>query len=67
LIAGFKSVVTKRINEINNTPHASVWQSRFYDRIIRNDKELDNIRRYILSNPALWGLDGDDSNLFPAI
>lgn len=57
LVAGFKSVVTKRIHEINNTPHIPVWQSRFYDHIIRNDKELDNIRRYIYYNPSQWETD----------
>lgn len=50
IIAGFKSGVTKRINEKRNTPQNPVWQSRFYDRIIRNDKELENIREYIAYN-----------------
>ena len=27
------------------------WQSRFHDRIIRDDKELANIREYIYYNP----------------
>ncbi len=27
------------------------WQPRFYDRIIRSDKELYNVRNYILNNP----------------
>ncbi len=30
------------------------WQSRFYDRIIRNEKELKNIREYIDSNHQKW-------------
>jgi putative transposase len=33
------------------------WQSLFYDRIIRNDKELDNIRDYIVNNPLKWYYD----------
>ena len=28
------------------------WQSRYYDRIIRNDKELEAVRHYIKTNPA---------------
>ena len=28
------------------------WQSRFYDRIIRNEKELEAVRHYIETNPA---------------
>ncbi|MFA5101325.1 MAG: transposase [Candidatus Omnitrophota bacterium] len=27
------------------------WQSGYYDRIIRNDKERDRVRRYIMNNP----------------
>ena len=34
-----------------------VWQSRFYDRIIRNEKELDKIRKYIFENPLKWEFD----------
>lgn len=30
------------------------WQRNFYDRIIRNEKELFNIRGYILNNPIKW-------------
>ena len=33
------------------------WQSRFYDHIIRNDKDLHRIRTYIQSNPLKWELD----------
>ncbi|MGA3288357.1 MAG: transposase [Bacteroidota bacterium] len=47
IIAGFKSAATKRINEIRHTPSFPVWQKRFYDRVIRNDNELDKIRDYI--------------------
>ncbi len=30
------------------------WQRSFYDRIIRNEKELFSIREYIQNNPAQW-------------
>jgi REP element-mobilizing transposase RayT len=33
------------------------WQSRFHDRIIRNKRELDRIRRYIQRNPEIWWRD----------
>lgn len=31
-----------------------IWQRSFYDRIIRNEKELYNIRKYIEQNPLKW-------------
>jgi REP element-mobilizing transposase RayT len=55
IIGQFKSAVTKRAKEkgINNF----AWQPRFYDRIIRNEKELYNIRKYIQQNPLKWDLE----------
>ncbi|MCC6550456.1 MAG: transposase [Ignavibacteriaceae bacterium] len=30
------------------------WHQGFYDRIIRNEKELYHIRKYIIENPLKW-------------
>lgn len=30
------------------------WQSRFYDRIIRNEQEYHRISNYIIQNPEKW-------------
>ena len=57
IIAGFKSAATKRINEERKMPRTPVWQSRFYEHIIWNDKDLNNIREYILNNPMQWHAD----------
>ncbi|MFH1427861.1 MAG: transposase [Patescibacteria group bacterium] len=48
-------------NKLNNFS----WQSRFYDHIIRNEKELNRIRNYIINNPLKWELDrNNSSNLY---
>jgi REP element-mobilizing transposase RayT len=52
LVAGFKSVVTKRINLLRDTPETPVWQRNYYENIIRNEKMLTNMRQYVLSNPS---------------
>ncbi len=54
VIRGFKSAVTK---QCNIQKHPFKWQPKFYDRIIRNEKELYNIRRYIQQNPSKWYLE----------
>ena len=59
-IAGFKSVATNRMHAAGF--NGTIWQSRFHDRIIRNEKSLFQIRRYIRNNPAQW--DTDEENLF---
>jgi putative transposase len=57
-VAGFKSSVTKRIHdELNET---GIWQRNYYERIIRDEKELDAIRRYIEANPLNWSEDDEN-------
>jgi REP element-mobilizing transposase RayT len=34
-----------------------VWQRNYYERVIRNERELDGIRQYIIDNPLKWELD----------
>ncbi|MCX6169021.1 MAG: hypothetical protein NTX65_06770 [Ignavibacteriales bacterium] len=63
IVAYFKYESTKRINENNKTATRNIWQRSFYDRIIRNEKELYNIRNYIQYNALKWNSDFDDENL----
>lgn len=39
---------------------AKFWQGNYYEHIIRNDKELNAIRQYIIDNPKNWKLDRDN-------
>jgi REP element-mobilizing transposase RayT len=59
-VSGFKSVATKRINILRNTPERPVWQRSFYDHIIRNERSLNAIREYISNNPVNWEMDIDN-------
>ena len=60
-VAGFKSSVTKRIrDEIGET---GIWQRNYHDRIIRNEREWDNIRKYIATNPMNWANDEENISL----
>ncbi len=60
IVHGFKSTVTRKINEQNHNALFH-WQKSFYDSIIRDKKSLFNIRQYIINNPLKWPL--DDNNL----
>lgn len=64
IIRSFKSVVAKTARK--QFPKVEFnWQPRFYDRIIRNEIELNKIREYIQINPKMWGQDIDDTgNIF---
>ena len=64
IIGSFKSICTKTINKSQNKVFFA-WQPNYYDRIIRNEDELQRIRKYILENPLKRGLDKEKSeNIF---
>jgi putative transposase len=62
LIGAFKTVSTKHINNIRNTPGFPVWQRNYYEHIIRNEESLTQIRQYILNNPGQWEFDRENPN-----
>jgi hypothetical protein len=37
-----------------------VWQRNYYERIIRNENELNRMREYILANPSMWSRDTEN-------
>jgi REP element-mobilizing transposase RayT len=54
VIRAFKSAATREVNTLRNTPGASLWQHRYYEHIVRDDADMERIRRYIADNPARW-------------
>lgn len=57
IVRQFKTFSAKRINDIRQMPGKKIWQRSFYDHIIRNEKSLQEIREYIVNNPAKWNDD----------
>lgn len=55
IVGQYKSVCTKRIRATCRPDFG--WQSRYYDRILRDRHELKAARRYILQNPITWAED----------
>lgn len=51
----FKWYSKKKINALYSSDF--VWQSNFYDHIIRNEKELYKIRQYIINNPLKYEIE----------
>jgi REP element-mobilizing transposase RayT len=60
IIGQFKSIVTRRINKLHGTLGAPFWQRNYYEHVIRNEDDLNEIRQYILDNPVQW--DRDENN-----
>ena len=57
LMAGFKSITTKKINILRDAPATPLWQRNYYEHIIRDRDAMDKIRQYIINNPVSWERD----------
>ena len=55
IVGSFKSAVSNKIHLLGNNEFG--WQKSFHDRVIRNDRELFLIQRYIRNNPMNWERD----------
>ena len=55
MVRGFKIGVTRWMRR--NTRVRTVWQRSFYEHVIRRQRALQRIRRYIAENPAHWAQD----------
>jgi len=60
IIGAFKTTAATRVNKLRGLMGVPVWQKSFYDRIIRNDRELERIQEYIRNNPFKWDEDRDN-------
>ena len=58
IIQQFKRACTIEIKNKFNY-RLPLWQRSYYDRIIRNEKELYQIRKYILQNPIKWEIENN--------
>ena len=52
IVGTFKSAVTRHMK--NNGMTGRVWQRNYYEHVIRDDRDLWAIRRYIVTNPERW-------------
>jgi len=60
IIAYFKYQSTKEMNSLGGDTITKFWQRNYYEHIVRNEKEMENIWKYIEANPSKW--DEDEEN-----
>ena len=61
IIAYFKYQASKEMNQIETRDTITrFWQRKYYEHIIRNEKELQQKTNYILDNPARWNNDQEN-------
>lgn len=60
VIQQFKRTITMKVKKQSKVQNP-IWQRYFYDRIIKNEIELYNIRKYIKENPIKWELEKSEN------
>jgi putative transposase len=56
ILGSIKKYSGRRINESNCRTGKPLWRSECFDRIVRNEKDLDGLVEYVHGNPIRWGL-----------
>ena len=57
IVRGYKSTVTKQIHELDRNFTEPIWQKNYFESMIRNEEQLENVREYIRNNPKNWAND----------
>lgn len=57
-----KTMTTKRYTDgVKNSGwkifNKKLWQRNYYEHVVRNDEDLNDIREYIINNPTNWSAD----------
>ena len=55
IICAYKSLTTRECKKIQ--PIDKLFQTSFYEHVIRGQKDYDEIAEYIVNNPKQWELD----------
>ena len=54
IIGQFKIAVTRRAELNQICSGQRIWQRNYHEHIVRNENSLNEIRQYIVENPARW-------------
>jgi len=62
IIQIYKSITSRKISAQVENLRGLVWQRNYYEHVIRNERELQAISDYILTNPQNWENDTEYQN-----
>lgn len=60
VMRAFKSLSAIAVNRLLERTGVSVWQRNYYEHVIRDERELNLVREYIVNNPLQWSLDREN-------
>lgn len=69
MVQWFKTMTTneyiRAIKQSLSVPNNKrLWQRNYYEHIVRNEEDLNEIREYIITNPLKWATDSENPNSF---
>ncbi len=59
VLRGFKSIAARDANRAL-VRSGRLWQRGYYERVVRTERELRDIRAYVIDNPRRWALDHEN-------
>jgi putative transposase len=57
ILRRFKSMSAIAVNKSLGRSSQALWQRNYWERVVRNEKELHGMQEYIVNNPRQWELD----------
>jgi REP element-mobilizing transposase RayT len=66
IVGTYKSLVANeclKLFKSQNRYLGNLWQRNYYEHVIRDEKSLQSVRRYISENPQKWSIDENNCSL----
>lgn len=60
IVGSYKAATSRLIHAAAGSPGMPLWQRNYHDHIIRDEADLERVRRYIEANPARWAEDDEN-------
>jgi putative transposase len=60
LMNAFKAASTRGVREAFDDHRLLVWQRSYFEHVVRDERGLERIREYIVTNPVRWQMDREN-------
>ena len=60
IVRSYKAGVSKLVRDATGNREFRVWQSNYFERVLRDGEEFNNAFRYVRENPSMWHLDKEN-------
>lgn len=65
VVRSFKSASSLAVNRLREVTGVSIWQRNLHDHVVRDEVELERIRKYIKDNSSHWDEDQENPAATP--